>query len=273
MLFYHSHTQIHSADAAAHAGQHHHLHHHTPAGAPQAQQPALAASPVHAGAGLPAGTAGAGADAGAGAGTGAGLELRGTRAVLAPPPPEAEVSGCAAGCASPPPPLSGCADPVPAESRRVTPSRHPRRLSPHACNLHVNTPYQPSSQHAQHAVSCPPLRCPRLPFIGLQDAADPDRECVLVDHGDFAESLAVQWDAWEAAATRGGPQALRRRRGRPRDEKAVAVGLPPVEPRSAILYDVAEEVRGRGAPRGRAWGGTCACMCGTGLLYGVVWGC
>ncbi|KXZ42875.1 hypothetical protein GPECTOR_113g287 [Gonium pectorale] len=56
--------------------------------------------------------------------------------------------------------------------------------------------------------------------------------------GGCEDTLLVQHDEWEGAV----PEALRRRRGRPRDEKAVAIGLPPQEPASAVLYDVAEEL-------------------------------
>ncbi|EFJ42201.1 hypothetical protein VOLCADRAFT_97747 [Volvox carteri f. nagariensis] len=62
------------------------------------------------------------------------------------------------------------------------------------------------------------------------------QEEVLASDGTFEETFVVQHDEWEAHV----PAHLRRRRERPRDEKAVAIGLPPVEPKSAVLYDIAE---------------------------------
>ncbi|GLI63660.1 hypothetical protein VaNZ11_006697, partial [Volvox africanus] len=59
---------------------------------------------------------------------------------------------------------------------------------------------------------------------------------MLASDGTYEETFVVQYDEWETHV----PANLRRRRGRPRDEKAVAIGLPPVEPKSAVLYDIAE---------------------------------
>ncbi|GIL87814.1 hypothetical protein Vretifemale_15862, partial [Volvox reticuliferus] len=66
--------------------------------------------------------------------------------------------------------------------------------------------------------------------------SDVAQEEVLASDGTYEETFVVQYDEWEAHV----PATLRRRRGRPRDEKAVAIGLPPVEPKSAVLYDIAE---------------------------------
>ncbi|KAG2484616.1 hypothetical protein HYH03_016570 [Edaphochlamys debaryana] len=73
-------------------------------------------------------------------------------------------------------------------------------------------------------------------------------EEVLASDGCFEETFAVQHDAWEAHV----PPHLRTRRGRPRDEKAMEIGLPPLEPRAAVLWEAAEallpEVWARLAP-------------------------
>lgn len=62
---------------------------------------------------------------------------------------------------------------------------------------------------------------------------------MLASDGHYEETFAVQHDAWEAHV----PAHLRRRKGRTRDERALELGMPPVEPMQATLYDIAEEVR------------------------------
>ncbi len=49
------------------------------------------------------------------------------------------------------------------------------------------------------------------------------------------------------------PAHVRQRRGVPRDERAMAIGLPPVEPHRAVMWELAEEVGGGGPLQATAY--------------------